>query len=98
MQKRYNSLTQIQLYNLNLTFSYWISFSSILCWYVYLPTLLFVYFQMTGRKGRVVSTDDGIQYKSRSEVDAQLEILNLTEKQRFMDGEKVQELWSISAF
>ena len=31
MQKRYNSLTQIQLYNLNLTFSYWISFSSILC-------------------------------------------------------------------
>ena len=43
---------------------------------------------MTGRKGRVVSTDDGIQYESRSEVDAPLEILNLTEKQRFMDGEK----------
>ena len=45
-------------------------------------------FKMTGRKGRVVSTDDGIQYESRSEVDAPLEILNLTEKQRFMDGEK----------
>ena len=59
--------------------------------FVYLP-LLFAYFQMTGRKGRVVSTDDGIQYESRSEVDAPLEILNLTEKQRFMDGEKVQEL------
>lgn len=46
--------------------------------------------QMTGRKGRVVSTDDGsVQYESRSEQDAPLEILNLTEKQRFMDGEKV---------
>ena len=43
---------------------------------------------MTGRKGRVVSTDDGIQYESRSENDVPLEILNLTEKQRFMDGEK----------
>ncbi|KAH6933665.1 hypothetical protein HPB50_017430 [Hyalomma asiaticum] len=45
--------------------------------------------QMTGRKGRVVSTDNGtIQYESRSEVDVPLETLNLTEKQRFMDGEK----------
>ena len=49
---------------------------------------------MTGRKGRVVSTDDGIQYESCCEVDAPLEILN----QRFMDGEKVQDLKSISAF
>ena len=46
--------------------------------------------QMTGRKGRVVSTDDGsIHYESRSETDVPLETLNLTEKQRFMDGEKV---------
>ena len=44
---------------------------------------------MTGRKGRVVCTDDGISYESRSEADVPLEILNLTEKQRFMDGEKV---------
>ena len=44
---------------------------------------------MTGRKGRVVCTDDGISYESRSESDVPLEILNLTEKQRFMDGEKV---------
>ncbi|XP_018901680.2 protein strawberry notch isoform X2 [Bemisia tabaci] len=45
--------------------------------------------EMTGRKGRVVSTEDGgIQYESRSEVDVPLETLNLTEKQRFMDGEK----------
>ena len=45
---------------------------------------------MTGRKGRVVSTEDGtVQYESRSENDTPLEYLNLTEKQRFMDGEKV---------
>lgn len=45
--------------------------------------------EMTGRKGRVVQTDRGnIQYESRSEQDVSLEILNLTEKQRFMDGEK----------
>ncbi|XP_057655618.1 protein strawberry notch-like isoform X8 [Diorhabda carinulata] len=45
--------------------------------------------EMTGRKGRVVSTEDGgIQYESRSENDVPLETLNLTEKQRFMDGEK----------
>lgn len=47
-------------------------------------------FQMTGRKGRVVSNDDGsITYETRSELDVPVEILNLTEKQRFMDGEKV---------
>lgn len=46
--------------------------------------------QMTGRKGRVVSNDDGtISYESRSELDVPVEILNLTEKQRFMDGDKV---------
>ena len=45
---------------------------------------------MTGRKGRVVSTDDGnVQYESRSESDTPLELLNLAEKQRFMNGEKV---------
>lgn len=44
---------------------------------------------MTGRKGRVVTTENGtVQYESRSESDVPLEILNLTEKQRFMDGEK----------
>ncbi|ESO95520.1 hypothetical protein LOTGIDRAFT_117101, partial [Lottia gigantea] len=45
--------------------------------------------EMTGRKGRIVSNEDGsINYESRSETDVPLEILNLTEKQRFMDGEK----------
>ncbi|PKU35411.1 hypothetical protein llap_14286 [Limosa lapponica baueri] len=42
-----------------------------------------------GRKGRVVSNDDGsISYESRSELDVPVEILNITEKQRFMDGDK----------
>uniref|UniRef100_A0A4W3IYA1 Protein strawberry notch homolog 1 n=1 Tax=Callorhinchus milii TaxID=7868 RepID=A0A4W3IYA1_CALMI len=45
--------------------------------------------EMTGRKGRVVSNDDGsISYESRSELDVPVEILNITEKQRFMGGEK----------
>ncbi|XP_076453245.1 protein strawberry notch homolog 1-like isoform X2 [Babylonia areolata] len=44
--------------------------------------------EMTGRKGRVVQGSDGIQYESRSESDVPLEILNLKEKERFMDGEK----------
>lgn len=45
--------------------------------------------EMTGRKGRVVQSDDGsIQYESRSGQDAPLETLNITEKQRFMNGEK----------
>lgn len=45
--------------------------------------------EMTGRKGRVVQTEDGnIHYETRSEQDVPLETLNLTEKQRFMNGEK----------
>lgn len=53
-----------------------------------LYSLLFL--KMTGRKGRVVSNDDGsISYESRSELDVPVEILNITEKQRFMDGDKV---------
>jgi len=44
--------------------------------------------EMTGRKGRVVHTEDGaIQYESRSEVDVPLETLNLTEKQRCVSNE-----------
>ncbi|XP_077299576.1 protein strawberry notch isoform X2 [Arctopsyche grandis] len=45
--------------------------------------------EMTGRKGRVIQTEGGqILYESRAEGDVPLETLNLTEKQRFMDGEK----------
>ena len=45
--------------------------------------------EMTGRKGRVVSDTNGeVRYESRSEMDVPLETLNLTEKERFMQGEK----------
>ena len=45
---------------------------------------------MTGRRGRVVSLPDGsVQYQLRSESDVSIEMLNIAEKQRFMNGEKV---------
>uniref|UniRef100_T1HTA4 Uncharacterized protein n=1 Tax=Rhodnius prolixus TaxID=13249 RepID=T1HTA4_RHOPR len=44
--------------------------------------------EMTGRKGRVVHSDGSFKYEIRSANDVPLEILNLKEKQRFMDGEK----------
>ena len=41
-----------------------------------------------------MSNDDGsISYESRSELDVPVEILNITEKQRFMDGDKVAILF-----
>ncbi|XP_014204791.1 protein strawberry notch-like [Copidosoma floridanum] len=54
--------------------------------------------EMTGRKGRVVQTDDGsVKYETRSEIDVPLETLNLTEKQRFMNGEKTVAIISEAA-
>ncbi|XP_063968793.1 protein strawberry notch homolog 1-like [Lytechinus pictus] len=53
--------------------------------------------EMTGRKGRVVSHDNGVQYESRSEFDIPLEILNLTEKRRFMEGDKYVAIISEAA-
>ena len=51
---------------------------------------------MTGRKGRVVTKVDGsVGYESRSKEDVALEVLNITEKQRFMNGDKVLELYEI---
>uniref|UniRef100_F7BNC1 Protein strawberry notch homolog 1 n=1 Tax=Ciona intestinalis TaxID=7719 RepID=F7BNC1_CIOIN len=45
--------------------------------------------EMTGRKGRVIATDEGnVEYQTRAESDVPVELLNMTEKQRFMDGEK----------
>ena len=45
---------------------------------------------MTGRKGRVVSDVEGdVQYESRAEADVPLDMLNIQEKVRFMNGEKV---------
>ena len=53
---------------------------------------------MTGRKGRVVSDQSGaINYELRAAQDVPLEILNLTEKQRFMDGEKLVAIISEAA-
>ena len=46
---------------------------------------------MTGIKNRVVSNEDGtISYESRSKQDVPLELLNIAEKKRFMDGEQVR--------
>lgn len=45
--------------------------------------------EMTGRRGRVVSMPGGgVQYQLRSEQEDSTELLNIREKQRFMDGEK----------
>ena len=55
----------------------------------YLSTLVLSH-QMTGRKGRVVSDVEGdVQYESRAEADVPLDMLNIQEKVRFMNGEKV---------
>ena len=55
---------------------------------------------MTGRKGRVVSNEDGnVHYESRSEADITLENMNLAEKERFMNGEKVTlvaRIWNLA--
>jgi hypothetical protein len=56
-----------------------------------------VVMQMTGRRGRIVGTDDGAAYESRSEADVPLEILNLMEKKRFMDGDKLVAIISEAA-
>ena len=45
---------------------------------------------MTGRKNRVLIRNDGsFAYESRSKDDVPLELLNITEKERFLSGEKV---------
>lgn len=45
---------------------------------------------MTGRKGRVVRRLDGrVQYESRAEQGFTIDHVNIKEKERFMDGEKV---------
>ena len=47
--------------------------------------------EMTGRRGRMVRTLPGgeVQYQLRTEQDVSTELLNIREKKRFMDGEKV---------
>lgn len=54
--------------------------------------------EMTGRKGRIVQHADGqIGYESRSESDVPLEILNISERERFMRGEKLVAVISEAA-
>lgn len=52
-------------------------------------------FQMTGRKGRVVRQPDGsVRYESRAEQGHTIDQINLKEKDRFMNGDKVRHLGS----
>jgi hypothetical protein len=48
--------------------------------------------EMTGRKGRVVTKESGsVQYELRRvDTDATDEMLNMVEKERFMNGDKVR--------
>ena len=49
--------------------------------------------EMTGRRGRLVSQPNGtVKYQLRSQGDIPVEMMNLAEKQAFMDGEKVFRL------
>lgn len=51
---------------------------------------------MTGRKGRVVRRLDGrVQYESRAEQGFTIDHVNIKEKERFMDGEKVEYLGAL---
>ncbi|NXS03760.1 SBNO2 protein, partial [Oxylabes madagascariensis] len=46
--------------------------------------------QMTGRKGRVVRRPDGsVVFESRAEQGLSIDHVNLKEKERFMQGEKL---------
>lgn len=50
--------------------------------------------QMTGRKGRVVRRPDGsVVFESRAEQGLSIDHVNLKEKERFMQGEKVS--WAL---
>lgn len=53
--------------------------------------------EMTGRKGHVVKDSHGrVSYKNRNEIDAS-EVLNIAEKERFMDGERLVAIISEAA-
>lgn len=54
--------------------------------------------EMTGRKGRVVRRPDGrVQYESRAEQGFTIDHVNIKEKERFMDGEKLVAIISEAA-
>ena len=52
--------------------------------------------EMTGRRGRMVTLPEGgVEYQVRSERDVPTDLLNIREKERFMDGEKVGTLVAV---
>lgn len=54
--------------------------------------------EMTGRKGRVTMKENGeVSYEVRTDNDVALELLNVTEKHRFMSGEKLIAIISEAA-
>uniref|UniRef100_A0A8C2B2E3 Protein strawberry notch homolog 2 n=1 Tax=Cyprinus carpio TaxID=7962 RepID=A0A8C2B2E3_CYPCA len=54
--------------------------------------------EMTGRKGRVVRRPDGsVQYESRAEQSHTIDQINIKEKDRFMNGEKLVAIISEAA-
>uniref|UniRef100_A0A7M5XKE9 Uncharacterized protein n=1 Tax=Clytia hemisphaerica TaxID=252671 RepID=A0A7M5XKE9_9CNID len=54
--------------------------------------------EMTGRKGRVVAKTDGsYAYEARTKDDVPLEVLNVAEKKRFMNAEKLVAVISEAA-
>ncbi|XP_037554120.1 protein strawberry notch homolog 2 isoform X2 [Nematolebias whitei] len=54
--------------------------------------------EMTGRKGRVVRRPDGIvRYESRAEQGSTIDQINIKEKDRFMNGEKLVAIISEAA-
>ncbi|XP_051894254.1 protein strawberry notch homolog 2-like [Pristis pectinata] len=54
--------------------------------------------EMTGRKGRVVRKPDGsVCYESRAEQNLSIDHVNLKEKERFMDGDKLVAIISEAA-
>ncbi|XP_067271979.1 si:ch73-63e15.2 [Pseudorasbora parva] len=54
--------------------------------------------EMTGRKGRVVRRPDGtVQYESRAEQGHTIDQINIKEKDRFMNGEKLVAIISEAA-
>jgi hypothetical protein len=54
--------------------------------------------EMTGRKGRIVSKDsNNYVYEARNESDVPLELMNIVQKERFMNGEKLIAIISEAA-
>ncbi|XP_033119248.1 protein FORGETTER 1-like isoform X2 [Anneissia japonica] len=53
--------------------------------------------EMTGRKGRMVSTADGVKYVPRSGDGSQLDSLNVQERNSFMNGRKLVAIISDAA-